>query len=136
MERVNSHMGFGDLNCPRKLSSEHKRNCKPPIGKIRIECDGSFEYCNRLLGARSQRQRDSELSMSQRQIGIQLYRLGSELMRSFNCSGIKIVAVNGLTVSSRVRVRKGSIRTGVFGIDGKGTFEEAARLVECFRQER
>src|SRR5215469_6960755 len=129
-------MGFSDLNCPRKLSSEHKRNCKPPIGKIWIECDGPFECCDRLLRARSQRQRNSELGVSQRQIGIQLYRLGGELMRPFNCSGIKIVAVNGLTVSSRVRVRKGSIRTGVFGIYGNGTFEEAARLVECFRQER
>jgi hypothetical protein len=59
IERINSHMRLGDFNRPHELAREHKRNSKPPVGKIGVQRDGPFECRDRFLRARPQRQRNS-----------------------------------------------------------------------------
>src|SRR5262245_56503941 len=104
IERINSHMRLGDFNRPHEFAREHKRNSKPPVGKIGVQRDGPFECRDRFLRARPQRQRNSKLGVSHGQIGVKLHCLGAKIMRSFDSRGIKIVGVKGLTVSSGVRV--------------------------------
>src|SRR5262245_28048118 len=78
----------------------------------------------------------SELCMSDRELGVELNRLPSEPMRTFEGSGAQIVFIQPQGPSKQVSKRKRRIGARVVRVEGDGALEELPSLIEVYHLER
>lgn len=105
VKRIVSRVCLDDLNRPRRLSRAEQRHAKSPIREIGVERDRFLELGDGLLVLALEGENISEVSMSDREIGVELNRLPSETMRVFEGSGMKCSSSTGWTPSNQVGIR-------------------------------
>jgi hypothetical protein len=106
LKRIQTHIGLQHPDGPQGLARICQNEAKAEIRKIRIDRDSAFKFGDRLLMPTLEDQYPPQLSMSLRQMGVELHCLLRQGIGSIQPSGAQIVMIAWFKISVNVSPRE------------------------------